>query len=62
MDLTLENALDSGWLVLFASKAKSVKILSAILPDFPWKFSTAIPFTSGHFPLIDSTVKREVDL
>lgn len=60
MDLILENGLVSGW-IMFALKVKSVKILSAVLPDFPLKFSTATPFTSARFLLIYSIVKREVD-
>lgn len=62
MDLTLENALDSGWIALLVPKVKSVKILSAILPDSPLQFTTATPFNFTPFLLIRTTVRREVDL
>lgn len=36
MDLTLENALDSGWIVLFVPKVKSVKNPVCHSPWFPF--------------------------
>lgn len=53
MDLTLENALDSVWIVLFVLKVKSVKILSAIPPDFCLKFNHC---NSTHFSRFSSDI------
>lgn len=53
--------IQAGSCCLF-QRWSQLKILSAILPDFPLQFTTATPFTFAHFLLICTTVRREVDL